>query len=363
MAQGKGQGAEEESHSYQGFVSIFSVMIIMAILTLVAIGFSNVTRRTQRNTLDKQLNAQAYYAAESGINDARAALRTYPTLSQTKCKDPSSPAYSSFKYDLDASTNTGYTCMLINSKLNDLVFDTVPLEGTSNPKMVAFESGDSEPIKSFDVTWDATGAGAGTTAIPNNTAYPNILTSAASWGNKLGMLRIDLAPTDGGLDRSSMATGSYTFFLYPSTGASISNHTVLSGSNDQSGLVFVKCASGLSPCKATINLSPGTNAKYMMRLQSIYNIVKVSINNVKNSVGAGITLQNGQFVIDVTGRAADVFKRIQVRVPVVINGQTSSFAVQSADSICKRLAINPLEVYVEPTGNLADDSGVCAINN
>jgi len=36
---------------------------------------SNITRQAQRRTLDDQLNTQAFYAAESGINDAKPHFR------------------------------------------------------------------------------------------------------------------------------------------------------------------------------------------------------------------------------------------------------------------------------------------------
>src|SRR5690349_2098676 len=58
-----------EVSGQQGFVSIFAVLIIMSVLTLIAIGFSMVSRQAEKNTLDDQLNTQAFYAAESGIND------------------------------------------------------------------------------------------------------------------------------------------------------------------------------------------------------------------------------------------------------------------------------------------------------
>jgi hypothetical protein len=53
-----------------GFVSIIVCMIIMTILSLITIGFAQIMAREQRQALDRQLSSQAFYAAESGVNDA-----------------------------------------------------------------------------------------------------------------------------------------------------------------------------------------------------------------------------------------------------------------------------------------------------
>lgn len=69
-------------HSNQaGLVSFMVVTIIMIVLTLIVLAFARLVQREQVQTLDRQLNAQAFYAAESGINDAVRELSANPTLS------------------------------------------------------------------------------------------------------------------------------------------------------------------------------------------------------------------------------------------------------------------------------------------
>ncbi len=339
-----------------GFISIFSVMVIMAILTLVAVGFSNLTRRAQRRTLDNQLNTQAFYSAESGVNDAKTLIDASPgtPITKTECQGP----MTGFNYNLDAALNVGYTCVLINSQPSDLRIDSVPVEGTASPKTVAFES--TTAIGSFDVTWDTT-----TTlpvTIPSDTGYSGVLATSAVWGSKLGVVRLDLAPTNGSpLDRATMISGSYTIFLYPTTGAGTVT-TAGMGASNQGSLIFANCAA--APCTYNVTLTGGTSSKYLMRLQALYNSVGVRISNVRDSIGNPLTLRNGQAVVDVTGRASDVFRRIQVRLPYYVNGYMPGFAVQSADSICKRLLGSLADSTVDITGvPVPDQTGVCSLTN
>lgn len=350
------------SREDKGFVSIFTVLIIMAILSLVAIGFSNVTRRAQRRTIDNQLNTQAFYAAESGINDAKAALAVNPALTKAECQGPTT----GFNYNLDPSLNIGYSCVLIKSQTSDLIFNAIPIQGTANPKVVALETVSGDNIGSFDVTWDATGS-SGSTPITSDPSlvFPNLFVPSATYGSKLGVVRIDLVPTTA-FDRSSLVTNSYTFFLYPQTTAAGSTHTVSAGTANQGVLLPIKCGTAptnVSPCTATVNLAGSTSSKYAMRIQALYNNVQLTIRNVKDTSNNSETLQNGQAIVDVTGRAADVYRRIQVRLPIQTNGLTAPFALQTADSICKRLRGGPTSDIDPNNVPAADQTGACALTN
>jgi Tfp pilus assembly protein PilX len=63
----------------EGMVSIIVTMIIMVLLGLIVLGFAQLSRREQRQSLDRQLAVQAQYAAESGINQAADYVRSNPT--------------------------------------------------------------------------------------------------------------------------------------------------------------------------------------------------------------------------------------------------------------------------------------------
>jgi Tfp pilus assembly protein PilX len=345
----------------QGFVSIFTVLIIMTILTLVAIGFSNITRQAQKRTLDNQLNTQAFYAAESGVNEAKKALLINPTISKTSCQGTVPLAPTTFtNYVLDAGLNTGYTCVLIKPAV-DLVFDSVTTEGAGSPKTGTIES-TTGAFGSFDISW--TGPSGVAVPIPNPTGtYPNILETSAVWGGNLGMLRVDLVPIDGALDRATLATKSYGFYIYPSRNSTWVTLGASSGTPAVAGLIYAKCAAAVSPCKATIVLTGTSSSKYYVRVQSVYNPVSsVVIDNFKNSGGTALVTKSGQTVVDSTGRANDVLRRIQVRLKEAGSDNFSSgFAIQSGASICKRLQVGPPDNVTATTTDQADSA--CQTNN
>lgn len=345
-----------------GFVAIFTVLIIMSVLALISIGFSNITRRAQRRTLDNQQNTQAFYAAESGINDALAKLAITPTYNKTTCKDSAD----GFNYTLDSELDVGYTCLLISTDNPSLEVTGVPVESSAPPKILDMNTSTGQPVKSFDVTWSSA---SGSATIPSTLG----LTPLSGWTGLLGMVRMDITPVDFARDatafnRDSLALKGYSFFLYPTTNVSASNtNTVFNGSADQNGLVFVKCASSTPPCVAHMELGNPVAGKYKIRISSIYSSVNVTINNGVDTDNNATNWVGGQAVIDVTGRAGDIFRRIQARVRLSRSGVSSSYALESATSICKRLEAAPgtggTTVDTLNVDNTDITAGICNFDN
>jgi Tfp pilus assembly protein PilX len=83
--------------SQTGMVSIMVTMLLMLVITLIVLGFAQVSRREQIQTLDRQLSAQAFFAAESGVNDAISVIKQrlaqgLPISDKTACStNPSDP--------------------------------------------------------------------------------------------------------------------------------------------------------------------------------------------------------------------------------------------------------------------------------
>src|SRR5262245_28445627 len=51
-----------------GMAAIIVTLIIMIVLSLITLGFARIVNREQRQVADRQLNTQAFYAAESGVS-------------------------------------------------------------------------------------------------------------------------------------------------------------------------------------------------------------------------------------------------------------------------------------------------------
>ncbi len=324
----------------QGFVSIFTVIIIMAILTLLTISFTNITRQAQQNTLDNQLSTQAFYAAESGVNDALRALEIQPNLNKNDCRT-GGPA-GAFSYDIDTTLGISYSCVLIIPTVSEQIYDAVPPLGAGEPVVTTVQSSTGAAFNTIDIAWDST---VGTDPFPASAIAGSspILPSRAAWGNNVGILKVDLVPTSAGLSRDALVNNSYSFMIYPVDGGAGSG-TVYNTLDGKGNTVVGNCTNvGTYRCNARITTS-GSASAYVMRLQSYYNPVKTSFDI--SSGGAPLLQINGQALIDVTGKANDVLRRVQVRVPVsgrdsFNKGSHIPFSIVSGDSLCKRVATAP----------------------
>src|ERR1700735_2299515 len=130
-------------NSQAGFAAIVIAIVLIIVLSLITVGFAQLMQNNQKQALNKQLSSQAYYAAESGVNDAEnaiaAAAQNGDTLSKTSCLNgvSASPGtdgtdYNGLYFNSQVGTSTGasYTCLLINPDPKDV--DINPL-GTEQP--------------------------------------------------------------------------------------------------------------------------------------------------------------------------------------------------------------------------------------
>lgn len=316
----------------RGFVSIFTVLVIMSVLTTVALGFAVIVRQAQTRVLDNQLSIQALYAAESAVNDASLVLASDPTYTKDSCKTVSD----GFRYDIDAERNISYSCLLIDPTPYSLTYDSI---GMDSSVLANLQSSDGQNINTISVSWDGSSGGVNA---PLSNDLSASLPTAGSWANRLGILRLDIVPLDT-LDRISLSTQSITTLLYPTNNTGGASSAMLQpGDQERGRIIVVKCDDNPSlsyRCVASLNL-PSGHSRYIVRLSSYYNSVNVKLG-IQNSGGQPLSFLNGQALVDATGKANNVLKRIQVALPLFdTTGYRESFALSSADSICKRLFVS-----------------------
>ena len=347
--------------SQQGFVAIFTTLVIMGILTLLTIGFTFITRQAQRRTLDDQLNAQAFYAAESGVNAARTQLETNTSYSKSDC----GPDATITNYSVDPAINSRVTCLLVDSDPARIIFDNVPTADRGEP--IFFQAqipAGATGINSVAISWDATTS---RPSLPNTgaplpgTAYSDgahLFTPAATWGNQVGIMRVDILPV-GALDRASLVNNSYTFFLYPNPVGSAGNIiNPGTGPSNQGTILSATCTTNADAdgyrCRRVLGLTGagGNQFNYYIRMQAYYNTVKTEVEFFTSNNGSGTALEirQGQALIDATGESNGVYRRVQVRAPIGIsNGFSPPQALYTADSICKRFMTSPSGSALDPT--------------
>jgi len=328
------------ANDQQGLVAIIISMLLMIILSLIVLGFATNTRREQRQSLDRQLNARAYYAAESGINDAREYIKEElairPDVPLTPFTECTGAGPSSFTFKpREIEPGLSYPCLLINPTPPSIEYGSILPSGS-----VAFPVISATPgpvINELTISWqhndkslrDYAGCSA-PASFPALAGWPPSCTA--------GMLRIDLAPA-GNADRDFLIDNTKSFILNPVNGIGITT----SGMPTYGQVIPVNCAKDLTaatPKDCNFKVSGLAASGYYMRVRPIYRPISLYVTGQ-----AGSSFKGAQAIVDSTGKASDVLKRLQVRLSInqLDNDRSTIFGygIQSVDSICKRYSIVP----------------------
>lgn len=325
-------------------VAIMVTLILMIVISLLVLGFAQISRRNQRQALDRQLSTQAFYAAETGVNDVAQLIKsagpgaTIPE--KNNCAIGSDPFYSGLDPVVGAPEDgVQYTCILVDPTPNSLEYRGVGATGTIFP--IVAESG---TIGSIRLTWTPDSGDDGgppptqqcptSSSLSSSTAFTNV----SGWACGYGLLRFDLVPTAGSLSFSGLQNSMMTTFAVPLRSGGSSSITYSGGpANSRVGAV---CSN--NSCSVTINLSPA-GSRYHMRVLSLYKempSLRVEAFSGSNGSGGLVSLRDAQVLVDATGKAQDVLRRIQVRLPVNSGpNNMSDYAIQSTEAICKRFSV------------------------
>lgn len=340
----------------QGVVSMMIALVFMLVTLLIVTGFAQVARRNSRVALDTQLSSQAAYAAESGVNDAVKGIQAkiaagQPVTSQTDCLPSGSGTY--VVNGGVISDNVRYTCQLVTAAPSELSYDSV-----SDSSIVIPVEATSGSLGTVAISWQKAAGLSGTsscTFVPSLTAgnWP------ATWPANChyGVMRIDVLPATVAamVNADSAAAATATAFVYPHSGSTTTFGYSSAGGNRYSasaaqGQVL---AAGCDASVCRLNVSGLSFPKAYFRVSFLYRPTQNL--QIAGTTGSSITFQNAQVIVDVTGRAQDVLRRVQVRVPVGGNRTTpangfSEYAMQSNTDICKRYyAVPAPTVIAQPT--------------
>ena len=348
-------------HKQAGFVSILVTMILMVVTSLLVLSFAYLARQNMNRNLNQQLSTQAFYAAESGVNDTVAKLKANPS-SLGDIKDCNNTDRVGTKVIGDSTLNVSYTCVLVDQSPTDLKYDSI---STDSSTVVRVKTGGASTIK---LSWqDAGGDNGFAPGLGNKFYLPQnsfIATqpsgSIANFPNHTGILRATVTPAGAIGNDDALRNASRSFFLYPQANPGSNNAGTVDMNAPSADGAFVsgECNSqntaGNYPrfCNATITNAP---ADFYLRLKAVYKPVAVTVQALDGSVPQAIS--GAQAVVDATGKAQDVLRRIQVRVPLQPSFVYPEFAVESANSICKRMSVWPGgAIFINPDHSLYTDS-------
>lgn len=314
---------KKHSSEQQGFVSIVACLIIMVILSLITIGFAQIMSREQRQALDRQLSTQAFYAAESGVNDARNAkfVGYSDSCSPAVAIEPTVP-------------ETKSTCVFVNLTPKTIKYDNVGASPKVFPVHTVNASGTSVVPATITVKWSKMNSNPAWTDFraAGETGWP----TQGSWQHNTGVGRLYLAPFKNNSSRDSLLTSASYFVLNPSVSGP-SSQVLSTGQGSGMGTI-VNGACADSSCTATITISGGPYDDFYLALSSLYQDSHFEISAV-DVVGTQLGFKDVQVLVDSTGKTTDVLRRIEVMVPLIDDKKYPSGAL--VGEVCKLWTASP----------------------
>ncbi|HEY1645329.1 MAG TPA: pilus assembly PilX N-terminal domain-containing protein [Candidatus Saccharimonadales bacterium] len=353
--------------SQAGYASFVITLVTIIVVSLIVVAFSTDARLEQKNSLANNEATQAYYAAESGINDAYAVIvsdirhnASPPTY--TSCA-PANSAYinSSNSNELN-STNTEYTCLIVNPAPTAINIQGVQ----SGQGEVIPLYNPSTAINHITVSWEEDTTGA-LTFSGCTSSSGTFMPSGSYTGCSAGVLQLDiLSGTSLNNDINSnngFNSQPTTIFLQPTHNSGAAALETV-GNPTEDNVYPVECGSspgsgypGQYDCTATINVP--SNNTYYLHLQSFYDQstnISVTAQSTAPTGSNNLAISNDQVVIDSTGEADGQLKRIQENVCDNVYCNNASFAPATAlgSSQC---IIKNFDVYPGDASNEPDNSG------
>lgn len=138
--------------------------------------------------------------------------------------------------------------------------------------------------------------------------------------------------------RSNLISNTYTAYFYPVNGAS-NSPTFTTNPGSQGQIFRTQCkkiiGTNRDSCSINLDMSTAPGGPYLFHVVSIYDQSDISIQ----ADGGSTKFKNSQAVIDATGKAQDVLRRIQVVYPLQNHVSLPSDALEATD-ICKRMQSN-----------------------
>lgn len=396
-----GQGTMRQTiHSRkheQGAVSLFVVIFCALLMTVLTISFIRIMIQEQQQAATNDLSQSAYDSALAGVEDAKRALllcesslaagdaalcdkldtqtcESVPETLATSGVVSTDPVTGNKEVKVqtsvtgsDEALNQAYTCVKVTRKTNDYTSTLDASAGEGSSKIIPLRAPEGEDFDAIELSWFAYRDFASAGLANHNIALPPTgepveftPVSTNSWAkNRPPVLRAQLMQfTDNfTLSQFDTTTGSgesnaNTIFLYPHERVESSSLKFTDDRRREQDVAtgklgVVTCASSVSTlpyaCKIRIELprpvgGDATNRLAYLRLSTMYNSTSYSVKLLK---GVDVVQFDGVLpVVDSTGRANDIFRRVSSRVEMnPINFPYPDAAVDITGSLCKNFTV------------------------
>lgn len=321
-----------------GVVALISTIIVGLLLTVVTTSAVAVVIKELRQAIDTDLSTRAYYAAETGVEDAILSIKNTveaggTVTDKTTCGPPVAVGSGSDQF---------YTCQLIQRNTNR-VEQFLPAENSAEIDFSA------RPIDRVIIAWNqrASVVGPNTDArLTAGTSIPAGFPPAYAWDPARHPAVMELAaisyPSGGSFNTGEIIN--QEVIMKPANSSTTTPAVILGGPLPVIANCDPNVAEGDYNCRAEIsNFAPSRN--YILRLKARYGPAHFIVEGYSGF--NPVTVADETITIDVTGRSGDVFRRIVTRANIGSRQAGSGleildYVLFSDLDICKNFEITPL---------------------
>lgn len=338
-----------------GMVSFLVVMFISVLLVLITASYARVMTRELRQSTDSELSSKAYYAAESAIEESLLDIRSNLNDPSKSLSDLNQDNCDREEYN-QFDTPTGYSCRLVSVAPNELTGSLEPdnsrqfnLEGISHNriKLEWYQHGEDY----MDNTGDFPD-------VPDSNDHPSPnYTSPTNWPPETPpIMRMEIIsyPENGPFETDEIRQK--VLFMHPEDSqfknSTAAYNPISPGSNSTKD---VKCKKAVNngdyACELTItgiNVGGGpNNISHVVRIKPFYTGTNYRLTALTGT--NKVEIPGNTIIIDATGYANDVYRRLQARVPLHSVGTFGQDYVLLADEqVCKRMRVSRPPVVPNP---------------
>lgn len=375
-----------------GAVSLFVVIFAALLMSVVTVGFVQLMLKDQQQSTANDLSQSAYDSAQAGVEDAKrllllkqscdnntaastvscgavtSALTPAPGQSETSCdtlakagivgETNGETIIQQSENDNASKLDQAYTCVKIGVDTDDYKgtlgvneSDVIPLKGMSEFDTVElswFSRADvSSQTNDPTIGFPSSGADVSLPPVGDKwqVTYPALMrTQLIQTGTSFKLSDFDDSQSGGKSDAN-------TLFLYPSEiGIANKDFALDARRNSSNAPQLAKCntsfVDGEYACTATIKLPKpidGNAAQRdaFLRLSALYNGAHYSIK-LKNGSDP-VKFDGVQPEVDSTGRANDLFRRVQARVELDGDFTYPEAAIDMEGNLCKNFTVTDKE--------------------
>lgn len=360
-----------------GAVSLFAVIFGAMLLTIVTIGFMRLMLMDQRQASDNDLSQSAYDAALAGVEDAKRVVRAAQTGNMQAAGVLSGPincnmiaasgvvgGSTSGETIIQTGSGAGkkfdqaYTCVKIAMQSQDFIYKAIE----DKSQLISLRA-----VSSFNkiiIEWyrrdDESNLNA-ENAVNTEISTTGELPTKDKWNsNTPPLVRAQVISPGSTFNLATLDTTGVTSFLRPNvlrsdvvsqsgtvvSGKSSDRPRATDGNEHNNGTNIISCSktfrfSGEYSCKAVIDVDevPAGSESVFLRLVSIYKggSIKVSL---QKSDGTTVNFDGVQPIVDSTGRASNLFRRVEARLQIGDDFAYPDNAVELKNSLCKDFSIS-----------------------